>query len=1446
MNKQLPIAIDLGAKFTGVLVPESLEKSTKYSGYLLEFDKDNFNYSLRNRLLKRHLKRIKKRKKLVKRLFLLISYYEFQIDWENTEYYNLILGLFNRRGNNILDLNEEESKSILEILSFDDIKEIFSINLAELEDIDTIFDFLNFISKVVLEDKEKEFEEIFSKFRNIQVQDIKNKLKEIYEDKNEIKEKEKALKEFANIINKLLDEKNNKKHRKKYLQDIKSDLKDNKKLINFLKKHNLTIDKFVNLVGNLNNLPLKALRKYFNDKRFWNFYKIYRENPSLWEKDRLKKIYLRWIRSWRPKKKINEEEIKNQKNHINILKTGIDIIEFLLNTNPETTIPPYEIQNNRRPEKCQSLRLNKNYLDKHFKNWKNILIKLLKSDIYNNTEIKYKLIKEIKDQNIIPDPLIKDIYDYILKANSKLKISIETIILQLILDQTKEDDPLKIRDQINFLIQKGIGSKKQGQIIRQTNQMMQKILTEKEINEFLNLAKEYYIVSNLAQKGLWIEDKPEHQILQKCNCKPKLKKNAKESIIKQILGFDVDINEFIKSFEEDKLPNKNKKIKIACKNLSELRDKYKNQFKNYFEKLKRTREDLLNNDEKEHKKIISYVEDLKQYFKEKYNLNEIQIKRFNSPYIYIQLYDVLEKDTSGFYKTCYACTIENDFRSELKSNGNAYAKRLTADSIRPFDSQVKLILERKAHNIEKEILQPLINSLKDSKINLHILIEENNFSFEEQVYELKNNSKKRKEYIVKKQIFEKEVLNKEQRIKEDSYYICAYTGKTIKESEAEFDHIIPQSYSKKLKQTSYNHEANLIYVSREGNQNKKNQIYTLENLNKKYLKQIFETDDINKIKTIIEEKISNLKEYDVYFANLDRKTRNIIRHGLFVPELRDIILNQFLTTKEKAIVNGTQKYFIKYLNQLLYKKYKGQIEIDYSLKSSRDISFFRKEASIKYPEIFKEEIQSYFSHIIDCSVMMVFYYNDKFDVEIEPENIIEFIPDSLKFIRITSTPVYRKSKIHSKQLFKDTLYKEDFVPLYYKEKHLYIGFSDENKIDVKLLQAYKKNKQLFNNDLKTFYNYFIKFIKREEYKNWDNLKDGLIIKFNKQKVQSFLNSILIKILRKQRLTEREEFLYSFFKSISYYLLKENVFNHILKNNKLNEKIFDYLNEINLLKEEFSIKIDNNQIIYHPVYLEWYKLFYLIKEELKEYKKSKNKDINQLNKNIEKKLNEFFKQTIKNPLRHKKQKTIYSLVRVVNNKPGAFFRIKRYNSFNNQPVYQIICSNKVITKGYIKRDNEIDFNTLSIINSLTSYKSVPISDDLVLSDNFVYHDEWFNIDINKYSDLKETGILKLQISPATKQRPYVRVRLGVNDFINLLELDREDLNSLKQNLLLNIKPDHLKKFNNDHPVIKKLGKINGNIKLIAVNHNWVEYQCTIDSFKNELKQMINDSLNNKNI
>ena len=173
------------------------------------------------------------------------------------------------------------------------------------------------------------------------------------------------------------------RHRSKYFEEIKLDLdkeytdKDPKYLKDFCdklrsKKYKtkdgqiLGVDELCNLIGHLGNFELKILRSYFNDQKF--------EERDFWDKEKLEKRFKHWILNiWRVNPEKNKKKAEGQDYDYKKLRKEIqgaqDIIKFFLKEDPNRTIPPYQDNNNRHPPKCQSLILNINYLDKHYKGW---------------------------------------------------------------------------------------------------------------------------------------------------------------------------------------------------------------------------------------------------------------------------------------------------------------------------------------------------------------------------------------------------------------------------------------------------------------------------------------------------------------------------------------------------------------------------------------------------------------------------------------------------------------------------------------------------------------------------------------------------------------------------------------------------------------------------------------------------------------------------------------------------------------------------------------------------------------------------------------------------------------------------------------------------------------------------------------------------------------------
>ena len=155
------------------------------------------------------------------------------------------------------------------------------------------------------------------------------------------------------------------------------------------------LDNFVKVIGNISNVQLRGLRKYFNDIN-------YKEGDK-WNPAKLDKMYSVWLSSLRPKKEKQIKELKGIQKEMEEISphNKSKAVTLWMNTEPDKTIPPFEDQNNRRPPLCRSLLLKPSALDKTLPQWKEITDILItfysnnSSYIYNEWKksIEHELLK---------------------------------------------------------------------------------------------------------------------------------------------------------------------------------------------------------------------------------------------------------------------------------------------------------------------------------------------------------------------------------------------------------------------------------------------------------------------------------------------------------------------------------------------------------------------------------------------------------------------------------------------------------------------------------------------------------------------------------------------------------------------------------------------------------------------------------------------------------------------------------------------------------------------------------------------------------------------------------------------------------------------------------------------------------------------------------------------
>ena len=350
--KKLSIAIDMGAKNTGVFVAKSEnEKIVEKKAFTIILDKNSITFSKVSRRNNRHRVRNQKRRKLAKRLL-----------WEilnktsfNNNQIELIQGLLNRRGYTFLssDLEFEIDDKLLEFFESDE----------ELQSFKSKDDLLEYFSE--LEDKAV-----------LKIDEFIEKIPP---------KKFKPFKDFLISIKREIQ--TGSKPRKNYLKDIKAEIME----FNFIEEK----EKFYNLIGNISNLQLRVLRKYFNQKFDDKF-----DDKKLYKK--LNDYF----------KRFHDKDFEN--NLLPVFEKFISSKEFLENCNPELTIPPYEDMNNRNTYKCNSMLIKDEIADE----LQNSIIKLLnteyfeilKDDTLNNSQLLQRIMdinSTLIDKDIYPRNLFK-------------------------------------------------------------------------------------------------------------------------------------------------------------------------------------------------------------------------------------------------------------------------------------------------------------------------------------------------------------------------------------------------------------------------------------------------------------------------------------------------------------------------------------------------------------------------------------------------------------------------------------------------------------------------------------------------------------------------------------------------------------------------------------------------------------------------------------------------------------------------------------------------------------------------------------------------------------------------------------------------------------------------------------------------------------------------------
>ena len=841
------------------------------------------------------------------------------------------------------------------------------------------------------------------------------------------------------------------RHRSKYFKAIQDDLKDLAELIKDgshaeqEQQHKYLIDfaqaivahaqlnpdrndHLHKLICHISNFELKPLRAYFNNpiQKSPQYQKdisnaISQRASDTFNLAKLSKLTATWfLRQWVVNiEKDNQEKVdayQKLQEDWEAHADKDDIVAFWLKTAPELTIPPYQSMGNRHPPRCQSLLLNEAYLDKHYPDWQDWLTQLKLNADYG------KKLGGLKNGKGTRALINQD--------------AIQLRQLQFMLDTNRAIEPYKLNEIWSYhdklqKLAKADGKENQ-QEMEQWEKKLAKAITQSALPEklkqdldfnephsFGHFINKYYKTRKRTREGRyflhqssknkWLE---ENKLLRICPHKPRQKKyqlwedlaailNIDAETLKQIIASDepAAIEEwFGKNITGEEIPE----FKKVCDKAAKAQKEYRGELKrktDYVQKHSQNGDEKkLNKVEKALLKITQNCAQHGQALAEKIwsdctqEEQEKNAKKFNSVFSFAQIQNIVFEDRNGFSNTCPVCSTDNAFRRmQADQKDHANAARLPALSIRLIDGLVMRICDASSRHIAKKCWNNIKDDCKEVKeITIPLILEQNRFAFEPNLARLKDNigeEAKQEEIKKRKAKGEQQYWDKRDRIKHAAQGICAYSGSPLGgDKEYEYDHIIPQA----SQYGRLNDEANLIYVSHEANQGKRNQAYFLPNLNTEYKNTIFGTSCDDAIETYIYHHLAGegataaiISDNDNFyfgrylsFINLTEEQKIAFRHALFLADgdpLRQKVIRA-LQNRNRTIVNGTQRYMAQCIADKLYKiakkhKREKQLKFDYFEYPAHAIQDLRRFYAKQDPDIEKsQEKQTLYSHLIDAQM----------------------------------------------------------------------------------------------------------------------------------------------------------------------------------------------------------------------------------------------------------------------------------------------------------------------------------------------------------------------------------------------------------------------------------------------------------------------------------------------
>lgn len=1116
MNKQnkagnlvySPISLDLGAKNTGVYMAHRDEGGNlKTEGAVVCLSNGKITYMQKTRTAKRHQRRSIKRKHLVRRLLWQILEGHFGLDYDAlpkaaVEFIN---GLLRRRGFTYLSLDDvpaPEDFADIELAPYLELLPGLQEKCAEVgaQAKPSLADLMRHmgedvrLAQGIIDCCAVGSKEAAACFRKAAEDGA------IIGDPRDYAEGYKVLRETAEATVKALA--GGHKPRWDYLKNIEADILASTGIIApVLQKFGNDGRAFARLVGNLSNLQLRVLRRYFNDP--------VGKKGDRFDDAKLKGCILRWIKSWHIQKEKDEEKRKAGRREIcDALERSPSAIGWLMATPPEKTIPPFEDQDNRRHPTDETLLLDDRKLSKHFPIWRELADMLMEAE---EKERGGMLLDSLEDICALQDRKADKNYLSALASRDEaakkamnpfpsLEDKKRMYFLARLFDRSKALDPYLCRRLSSFDLQAMEAKDRVPPEAVDAFYKLQRVLSDSQqshelLKTFFGLASAYYGDIARAKSGLWF-DSPE-TIFRVSGLNTPRKEKIKHILVGNILGVPFTAEEWQsaeKALDDAKIGRMG--FWRALESIENTRKESCNAFAEEFalaqRALARSAAQAKSGRGKGASaagidpamaKAIAFTEEASRIIAAQLGHDERRRQRYSNPFSLAQLYIHAKGDVAGFSRSCEAVARENQWRSMTlpleDGELSARCSRMTSDSTRPFDGALARMLERQARRIADLKLAQIGDSVP-AAIDIPLFIEENAFTFTEGLVKVKTGKnaqgrlKKRIERLEKRQ---QGWADKDERIRTASRSVCPYCGGPLGEG-GEIDHIIPRSLTKKINGTVFNHEANLIYCHGNCNASKGNKVFGIENLARGYLVALFGTDDCAAVRDTIRTTVTRLAERrDLVFQSLPEEEQRDIRHALFLHSSDRETFNKALDivkTQIKTRVNGTQAYLAKktceFLSKEIHRRRPDAIVNFRTMKVPAEaVSDLRRHLADLAPDIWrKAQPQPVASHVRDAYLALV--CGEECDA---PESVSFFggsgdasasayadclengFPKTIAVMQQVRKDDCDLRRVSGRAIFKDTLYQEHFVPVWSGGGSLRIGFDRSGLVNVKPRLAQK-------------------------------------------------------------------------------------------------------------------------------------------------------------------------------------------------------------------------------------------------------------------------------------------------------------------------------------------------------------------------------------------------------